>query len=78
MTNHAYILQSLQSYNECHLYLTIELAKHPIEAMEKNRLAAALLYLNQTKSMDKLKANAAKIFDTNNICEVVKMAENEK
>lgn len=78
MTNHATILQTLQSFNECHLYLTIELAKHPIEAMEKNRLAAALLFLHQTKSTEKLKVNAVKIFDTNNICEVVKMAENEK
>ena len=78
MTNHASILQTLHTFNECHLYLTIELSKHPIEAMEKNRLAAALLYLNQTKNIDKLKANAAKIFDTNNICEVIKMAENEK
>ncbi len=78
MTNHASIIQNLQSYNECHLYLTIELAKHPIEAMEKNRLAAALLYLTQTNNYQKLQQNAAKIFDTNNICEVVKMAENEK
>jgi hypothetical protein len=78
MTDHASIIQTLQSYNECHLYLTIELAKHPIEAMEKNRLAAALLFLTQTKNYQKLQHNADKIFDTNNICEVIKMAENEK
>jgi hypothetical protein len=75
MNNHAAILRTLESFNQCDLYLQIELAKHPIEAMEKNRLSAALLFLRMTNDYRKLQQLADIIFDTQNIVEVVKLAD---
>lgn len=78
MTHHIANIKSLQTFNEARLYLHIELAKHPIDAYEKNRLAAALAYLQMTGSLDKLKSNAANIITDTHFCDVVKLANSTR
>lgn len=72
---HAATIQTLQTYNEVRLYLHIELAKHPITPTEKNRLAAALAFLQLTQSVDRLKKEADTIFDETLLCDIIKLAK---
>jgi hypothetical protein len=75
MTDHIQNISTLLTFNECRLYLHFALAKHPIEPMEKNRLAAALAFLNITNSAPKLQKHITTILDEKQFCDVIKLAK---